>query len=256
MGWQRLAHGPTVQAAVEKALGRVAAVPVAVTAAGRTDAGVHASCQVAHFDAPVERSMRAWCLGTTAHLPIGVSILWAQPVAAEFHARFSATARHYRYRIVNRPSRPALGFRQVAWEPRPLDVGPMHAAAQTLLGEHDFSAFRSSACQARTAMRTMLSITVSRNDGVIDVDLVANAFLHHMVRNIVGSLLLVGRGERPPQWLAEVLQLRQRPLAGPTAAGSGLCLVAPQYAPHWGLPDMVSGANLVGAPDAGTAERH
>lgn len=240
MGWQRLAHGPTLQAAVETALTKVAAQPVTVRAAGRTDAGVHAHCQVVHLDAPVTRSMRAWCLGTTAHLPLGVSILWAQPVAADFHARFSARARHYRYRIANRSARPALGARQLAWEPRPLDAAAMHATGQQLLGKHDFSAFRSSACQAHTAQREVHGITVLRNDDVISVDIVANAFLHHMVRNIVGSLLVVGRGEKPPSWLAQLLQGRDRSVAGPTGPAAGLSLVAPLYAPQWGLPTVVS----------------
>ena len=240
MGWQRLAHGPTLQAAVEAGLSQVAAQPVTITAAGRTDAGVHARCQVAHLDAPVERSMRAWCLGTTAHLPAGVSVLWAQPVAADFHARFSALARHYRYRIANRVARPALDARQVAWEPRTLDPSAMHEAGQMLLGEHDFSAFRSSACQAHTARREVHGIVVRRDDDVIIVDIVANAFLHHMVRNIVGSLLVVGRGEQTPSWLTQLLDGRDRSRAGPTAPAAGLCMVAPLYASHWGLPPQVS----------------
>lgn len=240
MGWQRLAHGPTLQAAVESALSRVAAQPVTITAAGRTDAGVHARCQVAHLDPPVARSMRAWCLGTTAHLPMGVSILWAHPVADDFHARFSALARHYRYRIANRASRPALDAHQVGWEPRPLDAAAMQEAGQQLLGEHDFSAFRSAACQARTAQRHVHGIQVRRDDDVIIVDIVANAFLHHMVRNIVGSLLVVGRGEQSPRWMTRLLHGRDRSAAGPTAPAAGLCMVAPSYAPHWGLPVEVS----------------
>jgi tRNA pseudouridine38-40 synthase len=239
-GWQRLSHGPTVQAAVETALSFVAAHPVDVTSAGRTDAGVHAHCQVAHFDTTAERSMRGWVLGGCAQLPPGIAVLWAQPVPDSFHARFDARARRYRYRLLNRPVRAALDARYVTWERHPLDAEAMHAGAQTLLGEHDFSAFRASSCEANHPRRTVRAIEVRRDGDQVQVEIEANAFLHHMVRNIVGSLLLVGRGERPPQWIGEVLAGRDRDRAGPTALASGLSFVGPRYPRACGLPEQVT----------------
>ena len=240
LGWQRLTHGDTVQGALEQALSRVAAQPVAVTCAGRTDAGVHGRCQVVHFDAPVQRAMRGWLLGATANLPRSVAVLWAQPVAEDFHARFSARSRRYRYTILNRPVRAALDARHVTWERLPLDAGRMHAAAQALLGEHDFSAFRAISCQASHPRRCVSSVGVRRAGEQVIVEIEANAFLHHMVRNIVGSLLPVGRGERPVAWVGELLAGCNRELAGPTAPSSGLTFVGPRYEARWGLPAEVS----------------
>jgi len=239
LGWQRLAHGNTVQLALEQALSFVADAPLAVTCAGRTDAGVHAGCQVVHFDAPCERPLRAWLMGANAHMSHAVSVRWA--VAYAFHARFSAVARRYRYRISNRPVRPAIGRDYLAWERRALDAIAMHRAAQALLGEHDFGAFRSSQCQATHARRDMQQIMVRREGDEVIVDVRANAFLHHMVRNLVGSLLLIGRGERSESWLAQVLAGRDRTLAGPTALASGLCFLGPVYPARYGLPAEVSG---------------
>ncbi|WP_306581938.1 tRNA pseudouridine(38-40) synthase TruA [Dokdonella sp.] len=236
LGWQRLRHGRTVQGVVEAALSRVAAHAVEVTCAGRTDAGVHARCQVVHFDSEAVRSARAWTLGANSNLPADVAVLWAQPVADEFHARFAARSRRYRYTILNRPMRAALDARGMAWERCALDTGAMHAAAQALLGEHDFSAFRTAQCQARTPMRQVQAIDVARSGEVVTIDIAANAFLHHMVRNIVGSLLPIGRGERPVAWLAQLLQGRDRTVAGPTAAAAGLVFVAPAYPAQWCLP--------------------
>jgi len=240
LGWQRLSHGNTVQGALEAALSKVAAQPVEVTCAGRTDAGVHGRCQVVHFDAPVERAMRGWLLGATSNLPTGVAVLWAQPVADEFHARFSARSRRYRYTILNRPIRAALDARYVTWERQPLDAARMHAAAQALLGEHDFSAFRAVSCQAAHPRRCVLAVSVRREGEQVIVEIEANAFLHHMVRNIVGSLLPVGRGERPVAWVGELLAGRNREVAGPTAPSSGLTFLGPRYEAHWGLPAEVS----------------
>lgn len=240
LGWQRLSHGPSVQATLEAALGFVADHPVEVTCAGRTDAGVHARCQVVHFDTVAERSMRGWVLGTCARLPRSVAVLWAQPVDDGFHARFGARARRYRYDILNRPVRAALDARYVTWERQALDADAMHAAAQALLGEHDFSAFRAISCQARHARRNVHAIDVHRDGDRVHVDIEANAFLHHMVRNIVGSLLPIGRGERPVEWIAQLLAGRNREVAGPTAPPTGLCFLGPRYPRECGLPAQVS----------------
>ncbi|HET7267475.1 MAG TPA: tRNA pseudouridine(38-40) synthase TruA [Oleiagrimonas sp.] len=240
LGWQRLSHGPSVQAALEKALSFVADEAVDVTCAGRTDSGVHAHCQVVHFDTDVVRPMRGWVLGSCSNLPREVAVLWAQPVADDFHARFDARARRYRYTILNRPVRAALDARFVTWERLPLDADVMHAAAQALVGEHDFTSFRAIACQARHARRNVHDIRVWREGAQVFVEVQANAFLHHMVRNIVGSLLPIGRGEKPCDWMAELLAGRNRDVAGPTAPSSGLTFVGPRYPRPCGLPESVT----------------
>lgn len=245
-GWQRLTQPgeperePTLQGAVERALSGVADHPVLTTCAGRTDAGVHAACQVVHFDSHAVREPRGWVLGTNANLPPSVSARWCTPVAEDFNARFSAVARRYRYRILNRSVRPAMGRQYVTWVRQPLDADAMHAAAQQLLGENDFSSFRTVHCQAPHARRDLHSISVRRREEVIEIDVQANAFLHHMVRNIVGSLLQVGSGERPQHWIGEVLAARDRTVAGPTAPSTGLCFLGPLYPTHCGLPAEVS----------------
>ncbi len=239
LGWQRLAHGPSVQGEVEAALAFVADHPVEVTCAGRTDAGVHARCQVVHFDTTAERDPRSWVLGATTRLPRAVAVLWAREVADDFHARFCARARRYRYVILNRAIRPALDARYVAWERRPLDADAMHAAAQCLVGEQDFSSFRAVSCQAAHARRNVTGIGVRREGEHVVLEIEANAFLHHMVRNIAGSLLEVGRGERPRGWIGELLAARDRNLAGATAMPQGLTFVGPRYPPRWGLPPQV-----------------
>jgi len=239
-GWQRLSHGRSVQAQVESALSLVADTAVSVTCAGRTDSGVHARCQVVHFDAPVQRSLRAWLMGANTHLPAAVTVRWAQPVDERFHARFSAVARRYRYRIVNRPVRPSIGRAYLTWERQPLDADAMHRAAQALLGEHDFSAFRAIQCQARHARRDVQQIAVHRDGEHVVLEVRANAFLHHMVRNVVGSLLPIGRGEQPESWIAQLLAGRDRTLAGPTAPATGLCFLGPLYPAACGLPAEVS----------------
>ena len=236
LGWQRLSHGPSVQAAIEAALSRVAAHAVEISCAGRTDAGVHARCQVAHFDSEAVRTPRAWMLGANSLLPASVAVLWAQPVASDFHARHGARARRYRYRILNRAVRPALEAGRVTWERRPLDAEAMNVAAQALLGRQDFTAFRAISCQAPSAVREVREVTVRRDGEYIDIEIEANAFLHHMVRNIVGSLLPVGRGEQPPGWLAALLAGRNRDAAGPTAPPDGLTFLGPRYPAQWGLP--------------------
>jgi tRNA pseudouridine38-40 synthase len=238
-GWQRLSHGPSIQTAVEQALSFVADEPVEVTCAGRTDSGVHALCQVVHFDTQAQRSERGWILGVNSRLPSSVALRWAKTVPDKFHARFSAQARRYRYVILNRAMRPALDARFVTWERMPLDADAMCEAANALLGENDFTAFRSAQCQANTAMRNMQEIDIQRHGDRIEIQIQANAFLHHMVRNIIGSLLPVGRGERPVEWIAELLDGKDRNLAGPTAAASGLTFLKPLYAHGFGLPEEV-----------------
>ena len=239
-GWQRLKEGPSVQGRLEQALSRVADHPVEVSCAGRTDAGVHGRCQVVHFDTPAQRDMRGWVLGSCSNLPDSVAVLWAQPVADDFHARYAARSRRYRYRILNRPVRAALEARYVTWERLPLDAARMHQAAQALLGLHDFSAFRALSCQAKHPHRTVLSVDVRRDGEYVTLEIEANGFLHHMVRNIVGSLLLVGRGERPVEWMAELLAGCDRQVAGPTGPASGLTFIGPRYEARWGLPPEVS----------------
>lgn len=247
-GWQRLnkpgeperRNEPTVQAALERALSFVAGVPIVVTCAGRTDSGVHAVAQVVHFDTVVQRDVRGWVLGTSTQLPASVCVRWCQPVPAEFHARFAARARRYRYRLLNRPVRPALHRQYLSWERRPLDADAMHRAAQALVGEHDFSAFRTVHCQAPHARRDLHEISVRRDGEVVEIEVQANAFLHHMVRNIVGSLLMIGRGEKPEAWLRQLLVGRDRMVAGPTAPSAGLVFLGPRYPAEWRLPSEVT----------------
>lgn len=239
-GWQTQRNAPSVQACVEAALSKVANHPVEVVCSGRTDTGVHARCQIVHFDTEANRSDRAWMLGGNSLLPDTVVIHFVQPVAHDFHARFSARARRYRYTIANRPTRPAIGRAQLSWVREALDVEVMQQAAQVLVGTHDFSALRTVACQAKSPVRTIHAIQFSRDGDRIHMDIQANAFLHHMVRNIVGSLLPIGRGERDAHWLAQVLASRDRTQAGVTAEANGLCFLGPLYPAECGLPDFLS----------------
>jgi tRNA pseudouridine38-40 synthase len=225
-----------VQDVLERALAAIAGEAIAVTGAGRTDRGVHATAQVAHFDTPVTRPQTAWVRGVNSFLPESIAVLWARPVPADFHARFSATARTYRYVLLNRPVRPALAARHAGWFHAPLDVAKMREAAQALVGEHDFSAFRAAECQARTPVRAVHSITVERAGEQVDFVIRANAFLHHMVRNIVGSLVYVGSGRQPVAWIADLLKIRDRTKAAPTFAPEGLYLERIEYDAKWGLP--------------------
>jgi len=235
-GWQRQSHARSVQGELERALAGVADHEVSLTAAGRTDAGVHAFQQVAHFDTSADRPEHAWVLGGTAAAADDVTILWAREVPRHFHARHAALSRSYVYRFLNRPMRPALERQRMYWVRRPLETGAMHAAAQGLLGEHDFTSFRASECQSSTPMRRLDELAVVRHGEVVEVMVRANAFLHHMVRNIVGSLLLVGTGDRPVGWLRQVLEARDRTRAGPTAPPQGLYFAAVEYPAEFGLP--------------------
>ena len=236
-GWQIQPDQPTVQGVLENALSRVADHPVQVQCAGRTDAGVHATAQVVHFDSDAPRTLWSWVLGANANLPREVSVNWARVVPDDFHARFSARSRSYRYLLLNRPTRAGLDADRVAWLHRPLDVNTMHAAAQQLLGEHDFSAFRAQGCQAKSPVRTLHRLDVSRADDLVTFEVRANAFLHHMVRNLVGSLCQVGIGERDAGWLRAVLDGRDRTEAAATASASGLYLIGVEYPGHYELPE-------------------
>lgn len=240
LGWQRLSHGESVQGAVEAALGFVLNHRIEVVCAGRTDSGVHAVCQVVHFDTEVERNLYGLVQGMNSRLPKGVSVLWCQPMPQDFHARYSARARRYRYSILNRRIRPAIQRDYLTWERLPLNAEIMHSAGQQLLGEHDFSAFRTVHCQAPHARRDLHELTARRDGERVIIEVQANAFLHHMVRNIVGSLLPIGRGERPEVWLAELLAGRDRTVAGPTAPAAGLVFIGPKYPAPWDLPTEVS----------------
>jgi tRNA pseudouridine38-40 synthase len=225
-----------VQDAVEVALAEIAGHRVSVMAAGRTDRGVHARAQVAHFDTTAARPSSAWVRGVNAFLPDSVAVLWSVEVPAEFHARHSALARTYRYQLLNRPVRPALGAGRIGWYHAPLDVEAMREGARALVGEHDFSAFRAAECQAKTPVRTVHVVEILREGERIDFLIRANAFLHHMVRNLVGSLVYVGCGRQPPSWIAELLMARDRTRAAPTFGAEGLYLEKVDYDASWRLP--------------------
>ncbi len=221
---------------MQSALAQIAGHAVALKAAGRPDRGVHARGQVAHFDTGAARPASAWVRGVNAFLPESIAVRWAVSVPAEFHARYAAVARTYRYRLANRPVRPALEARYAGWYYAPLDLDAMRKAAGALIGEHDFSAFRAAECQASSPVRTMHSIDISSRDGDIEFVLRANAFLQHMVRNIVGALVYVGAGKHRPAWIAEVLSSKDRTRAAPTFAPEGLYLERVEYDAKWALP--------------------
>jgi tRNA pseudouridine38-40 synthase len=235
-GWQFQPGLATVQGVVQHAFSRVADSPVECVCAGRTDAGVHASAQVVHFDTTAVRSERGWRLGANSYLPSDVSVAWLREVPAQFHARFSALARSYRYLIFNRDSRSALAAGRATWERRPLDAERMHAVAQVLVGEHDFSAFRAIECQAKSPLRRVERVEVTRSLETITLAITANAFLHHMVRNVAGLLISVGHGESPPERVAAVLASRDRKCNAATAPPDGLYLAAVRYPAEFGLP--------------------
>ena len=236
-GWQRQPFfAATIQEQLECALSQVAAHPVETTCAGRTDAGVHATAQVIHFDTGAIRSDFAWLAGANRYLPADIRLQWIRAVPAEFHARYSARERHYRYLIRHRAQPSALWARRCHWHKKSLDAAAMHSAAQALIGEHDFSAFRAAECQAKSPWRFIRSIDVRERHGWIAVDICGNAFLHHMVRNIVGTLLAVGDGRRDTTWPGEVLASRDRRAAGVTAPAQGLYFHGVDYPPEYALP--------------------
>mgnify|MGYP000356642150 CR=1 FL=1 len=239
-GWQSQVDGNTVQDVLEMALGAVAASHIRVHCAGRTDAGVHALCQVAHFDTDVVRPDTAWVRGVNANLPDTVAVRWAVPVSEDFHARFAAQGRRYRYVLLNRAQRPALWASYAGWHHAPLDVAAMQAAARLLVGEHDFTAFRAAECQAKSPVKTLYQAEVCRHGEWLVFDFHANAFLHHMVRNLVGTLVYVGKGAHSPAWAGEVLAGRSRSMAAPTFAAAGLYFAGVDYDPAFGLADKIA----------------
>ena len=235
-GWQTQPGGRGAQDALETALSAVAAERIGCVAAGRTDAGVHATAQVVHFDTTATRPLTAWVRGVNAHLPAAMAVQWAAPVGDDFHARFAATTRHYTYLLVNAPVRPALLAGKVGWQHRPLDVDAMAAAMTCLVGTHDFSSFRAAECQARTAVRTLTVASLAASGDTLRFDFSGNAFLHHMIRNIVGALVAVGTGRRPPAWLPQLLAARDRTQGAATFMPDGLYLTGADYDRAWGLP--------------------
>ncbi len=234
-GWQWQRNRRSVQAVLEQALSKVANQPIMVICAGRTDAGVHALEQVVHFDTAVGRDLHAWLLGGNSNLPDDVRITWVKKAEADFHARYSAIARFYRYVILNRPVKSALLRQQATWSYQPLDADKMHEAAQHLLGNHDFSSFRAQGCQSKSPYRIMYFIDVYRQDERIIIDISANAFLHHMVRNIAGVLMAVGAGKQPVDWPGHLLAIKNRSLAAVTAPPDGLYLGAVYYPECYGI---------------------
>ncbi|WP_133619573.1 tRNA pseudouridine(38-40) synthase TruA [Hydromonas duriensis] len=235
-GWQSQVHGLTVQDTLQTALSQFATLPLFVQCAGRTDAGVHALSQVVHVDVPFERDEQSWIRGTNAFLPETIAVQWAKTVPDDFHARFDAFKRTYHYVIYNHPTRSPIWANRAGWFHRQLNAEKMNAAAQALIGEHDFSAFRASQCQAKSPIKTMHSIKVQRMGDLVVVSVTANAFLHHMVRNIVGSLIYVGMGKQEVDWLGFLLTQNNRNLSAPTFSASGLYLAAIHYDERFGLP--------------------
>lgn len=243
-GWQTQCDRSGAQDALEDALASVAGCTVRTTCAGRTDAGVHATSQVVHFDAPHPRPLSAWTRGVNALLPAPMSVTWARVVAAGFHARFHALERTYRYVLLPRPERPGILHGRVGWWHGQLDVDSMRAAARSVLGVHDFSAFRAAQCQARSPVRDLRRLDVAQEGPFVVFDVAANAFLHHMVRNLVGSLVYVGAGRQPPDWLARLLAGRDRTAAAPTFAPDGLYLTSVAYPADACVPMVTPCASL------------
>ncbi|MEW6164487.1 MAG: tRNA pseudouridine(38-40) synthase TruA [Pseudomonadota bacterium] len=237
-GWQSQPGGNTVQDVLETALGQVAGAGVRVSCAGRTDAGVHAWEQVVHFDTLAERPLSAWVRGTNTFLPPAVAVRWAQVVGGDFHARFSALSRTYRYVLLNRSERPGVLAGKVGWCHRRLDLAAMRTAAACLPGEHDFSSFRAAGCQAKSPVKTLHSFEIARDGDLFLFDCRANAFLHHMVRNLVGALVYVGMNRCSPEWFAQLLAARDRRLGAPTFAPDGLYLAGVEYDKSWALPQQ------------------
>lgn len=245
-GWQSQKHDVrTVQEVLEQSLSRVANEPIKVVCAGRTDTGVHGICQVVHFDTQAKRDNRAWVLGANSFMAADVVVIWAHTVVDDFHARFSALSRSYRYVIYNKPTPPALYRQQVCWNRRPLDAQAMQEGANFLIGEHDFSAYRAAGCQAKSPRRELKSISVCRSGDMLTIDVQANAFLQHMVRNIAGVLMKIGAGERPPIWAQQVLRGRDRRKGGVTAPPYGLYFIGVEYGDGFGLPDVIEPQHIL-----------
>ncbi len=243
-GWQSQASGRTVQDQLEAALAQFTTTPVSIVCAGRTDAGVHGLMQVVHFDTDLARESSSWVRGTNRYLPPDIAVQWAQPVPDDFHSRFSAVARRYAYVLLQSPVRPSVDAGRVGWVFRPMDGDAMRAAAAHLLGEHDFTSFRASSCQARTPVKTMNSIRITRKGEAENCywrfEFEANAFLHHMIRNIMGCLIQVGQGAQPPDWMRDVLAACDRDAAAPTFSPAGLYFLGPVYDTKWNLPERTA----------------
>ena len=235
-GWQRQREVITVQEVLEKALSKVANHKVDVFCAGRTDAGVHGTGQVVHFETESVRADRGWTMGVNANLPDAVAVTWVKQVPDDFHARFSATARRYRYIIYNSKLRPAILNHGLSHYHAELDADKMHLAAQAILGENDFSSFRAAQCQSNSPNRFVHFVNVTRHNDFVVIDIKANAFVHHMVRNIAGSLIAIGRGDKPVEWMTELLASKDRTQAAETAKPNGLYLIEVDYPEHFGLP--------------------
>ncbi|MGO9444988.1 MAG: tRNA pseudouridine(38-40) synthase TruA [Thiobacillaceae bacterium] len=236
-GWQSQGSGCGIQNCLEQAIAKIAGVPPSVTAAGRTDAGVHASYQVAHFDVSVERPVAAWVRGVNAHLPESVAVTWAREMPDDFHARFTVEERGYRYLLLNHASRPGLMRGKVGWCHRPLDENAMSRAAALLLGQHDFSSFRAAECQAKSPVKDMRVATIQRRGEFLLFEFRADGFLHHMVRNIVACLARIGAGSAPPEWIGELLTHKDRTRAAATFMPDGLYLSYIRYPSRFALPD-------------------
>ena len=239
-GWQSQLSGNTIQDQLERALSRFAAQPVRTLCAGRTDAGVHGLAQVVHFDTFVDRTEASWVRGTNRYLPADIAVQWAKAVPASFHCRAQAIARRYAYVLRESPVRPSVEAGRVGWVFKPLDHAAMEAAAQFLLGEHDFSSFRAAECQAKSPIKDLRTIAITQRGAYWRFEFEASAFLHHMIRNIMGCLITIGQHKRPPAWMNEVLLARRRDVAAPTFGPDGLYFIGPVYEAHWGLPDRTA----------------
>ena len=245
-GWQNQPNATTVQSVVEDALSKLLCNDISITGAGRTDTGVNGCYQVVHFDTPNQRIDRAWVMGTNRHLPDDIAVLWAKPVSDQFHARFSAQARRYRYLIYSAPVKPAILSRGVTWTHKSLDIARMQSASRCLIGEHDFSSYRAVACQANSPIRTVHDLQVYKRGEIIVLDIQANAFLHHMVRNIAGVLMKIGAGEAEVEWAADVLEARDRRKGGVTAPPWGLYFCDVEYPEEFALPRGGKGPYFLG----------
>jgi tRNA pseudouridine38-40 synthase len=239
-GWQSQPSGRTIQDRLEHALGKFAARPVSTVCAGRTDAGVHGLMQVVHFDTPLDREEFSWIRGTNRFLPPDIAVQWAKAVPDAFHSRACATSRRYAYVVLESPVRPSIDAGRVGWVFRPLDDAAMREAAAVLLGQHDFTSFRASACQAKSPVKTIKRIEITRRGPYRRFEFEADAFLHHMIRNIMGCLLAIGQGHQPLSWMAQVLAARDRDAAAPTFSPDGLYFIGPVYGPEWTLPSRTA----------------
>ncbi len=236
-GWQSQLSGLTIQDKLEKALGKFTAQRVSTLCAGRTDAGVHGLMQVVHFDTELERDTNSWVRGTNANLPRDIAVQWALKTPDDFHCRACATSRRYAYVLLESQVRPSVEFGRVGWTFNNLDLNAMRLAADVLMGEHDFSSFRASQCQALSPVKHLMEIAIQKRGAYWRMEFEANAFLHHMIRNIMGCLVHIGQGKKPPEWMAEVLAARNRNAAAPTFSPDGLYFLGPRYDARWGIPE-------------------